>query len=179
MIKLAVLKSLLLRLPQQKYSAVHFFKGFSAFFSFTKDNNKIHPEVKTIFIFRFLYPTVSFILFIYIILNLSCKNPNKITYRLLEQWKNDDMGCNNIRFNIVHQNFEIFKHFALGKSDRYIFNKLGKPNEQFKEGNIEIISYFAEHGIQCIDSTSHEVDVLRVIIKLQNNTVIDVSKIAP
>jgi hypothetical protein len=89
------------------------------------------------------------------------------------------MGCDSLRLYIVNHDFKDFEGAILGKSKNYILGKLGEPNERFNEGQTEVLSYFVEPGIQCIDKSSREIDVLRLTLKLQNDMVQSIGKILP
>ena len=117
------------------------------------------------------------ILLIFIIFTFGCENSSN--NKLLKQWKADRIGCDSLRLNIVNQDFKNFENAVLGKSENYILVKLGEPNERFNKGQTEVLTYFVEPGIQCIDKSSKEIDVLRLTLELQNDIVQSIGKILP
>jgi hypothetical protein len=117
------------------------------------------------------------VLLIFVVLSCDCGNSSQD--ELFWQWRVDKIGCDRLRSNVVNQHFKGFESIILGKPESYILDKLGEPNERFKRNNTEIFSYFAAPGIQCMDKSSREIDVLRLTLELQNGVVQDVGIILP
>lgn len=122
---------------------------------------------------------VKTILAILVLLVAGCQIFNREFNAICDNWRSDEKGCKSLRQEIVRQDFGKLKHNLISKPEESVIKCLGPPNERFREGKIELYSYFVEPGVQCMEEVEDVIDVYRIALEIQDGIVVGIREIVP